>query len=173
MISNSSSLSKYTLCGQNSMESESQASIAEPWDAGVNGGPFEFCIKISQEVCCRLLLRKAIDIDLDHLSAQLDSPLDSIDELSMDQFRGFVAIGGSKVVAEVIHDLVSEQTQRQHSLDGIEVQRRQPIYTQEGVLGEEVFDTPALGVRWHSGSGGHFDGRSDQSEVLTVAASLQ
>ncbi len=155
------------------MESESQASIAQPWDAGVNGGLFEFCIKIGQKVCRSLLLCKAIDVDLDHLAAKLNAPLDSIDELSMDQFRGFVAMGGSKVVAEVIHGLVSEQTQRQHSLDGIEVQRRQTIYPQEGVLGEEVFDTPAFGVRRHTGSGGHFDGRSDQSEVFTVAASLQ
>lgn len=38
------------------MESESEASISQPWDAGVNGGPFEFCIEISEEVCCCLLL---------------------------------------------------------------------------------------------------------------------
>jgi hypothetical protein len=46
---------------------------------------------------------KPIDVDLDDVASQLQSPLNTVDELPMNQFRRFVMISGSEVMPKVVH----------------------------------------------------------------------
>jgi hypothetical protein len=51
------------------MEFEEKTSITQPWDAGINIGMFEFGINVCQDRLHSSLMLKAIDIDLDNISA--------------------------------------------------------------------------------------------------------
>src|SRR5712691_9035979 len=114
-----------------------------------------------------------VDIDLDDGATYLYPPLDTVDELPMDQFRRLLLIGWSEVMTEVVHHMEGEEPERQRGLDGVEMEGRQLIHPQEGVLGEKVLDPPPLGVGRHSGVRGHVTRRSDEGEILAAWLLLQ
>ena len=91
----------------------------------------------------------------------------------MDQFRRLVLVGGSEVLSEVIHHVECEQTQREHGLDRIEIEGREMVDAQEGILGKEVLNAPTLGIGRHGGGRGHVHGRGDQGEVLAITPFFQ
>src|SRR5438309_11627396 len=84
---------------------EPQPSIAQPWDTRVNASVFEFRIEVGQDRRRRGLVLKPVDADLDNVAAQLHPPLDTVDELPMDQPRRLFLIGGAEVMTEVVHHM--------------------------------------------------------------------
>ena len=93
------------------MKCEPQTSIAQPRDAWINARGFEFRIEIGQDRCGRCLMFKPIDADLDDVAASLYPPLDTVDELAMDQFWRLLLIGSSEVMTEVVDHVERQQTQ--------------------------------------------------------------
>jgi hypothetical protein len=91
---------------------EPQTSVAQPWDAWGNASVFEFGIEVGQDGGGGSLMLKAIDVDLDGAAAQLSATLDTVDELTMDEFRRLVLIGRPEVMAEIVHDVEGEETER-------------------------------------------------------------
>ena len=80
------------------MKSESQTSVAQPWDARIHASVFEFGIEVGQKRRRGGFVLEPVDADLDDGAAQLHSPLDTVDELAMDQFRCLVLIGRPEVM---------------------------------------------------------------------------
>src|SRR2546428_13524836 len=91
----------------------------------------------------------------------------------MDQFWRLLLVGWPKVMTEVVHHMEREQTERQHGLDRVEVQRRQVVHPQEGVLGEKVLDPPPFGGGRHGGVRGYVRRGRDQREVRAISLSLE
>ena len=91
----------------------------------------------------------------------------------MDQFWRLCVVGWPKGMTEVVHHMEREQTERQHGLDRVEVQRRQVVHPQAGVLGEKVLDPPPCGVGRHGGVRGHVRRGRAQREVRAIALSLE
>src|SRR6266581_3386691 len=160
------------LCGQ-SVKCEPQTAVAQPWDARINASIFEFRIEVGQDRRGSRLVLKAVNDDVDDIAAQLHPPLDTVDELAMDQFRRLLLIGRSEVMTEVVHHVEREETERQHGLDRVEIQGWEMVHSQERVLRKEVLNAPPFRVGRHGGVRGHGTGGRDQGEVLAVAALLQ
>jgi len=152
---------------------EPQTAVAQPWDARVNASVFEFRIEVGQDRRGSGFVLEPIDTDLDEVAAQLHAPLHPIDELPMDQFRRLSLVGRPEVMPEVVDHMEGEEAQRQHGLDGVEMQGRQVVHPQEGILSEKVFDTPPCGVGRHSDGGSQGVGGRDQREVRAIAPLLQ
>jgi hypothetical protein len=55
----------------------------------------------------------------------------------------------------VVHHRAGEETQREHGLERVEMERRQRGHPPNGGLGAAVFHTPAFGSGWHRGVRGH------------------
>ena len=127
------------------MKCKPQTSVAQPWDARVNASVFEFGIEVAQNRCRRGLMLKPIDMDLDDVATQLHPPLDTVDKFSTDQFRRLLLISWPEVMTEVVQHVEGEETERQHSLDRVQIQGRETVYPEEGVLREEVFNAPPFG----------------------------
>ncbi len=155
------------------MKCEPQTAVAQPGDARINASICEFRIEVGQDRRGSRLVLKAVNDDVDDIAAQLHPPLDTVDELAMDQFRRLLLIGRSEVMTEVVHHMEREETERQHGLDRVEIQGWEMVHAQERVLRKEVLNAPPFRVGRHGGVRGHGTGGRDQGEVLTVAALLQ
>src|SRR5215831_18668498 len=116
---------------------------------------------------------ESVDADLDDVAVQLYPPLDPVDELTMDQFRRLCLIGWPEVMPEVVHHMEGEETQREHGLDRVEIERRQMVHPQKGVLSEEVLNAPAFGIGGHGRVRGHGARWRNEREVLAVSPLLE
>ena len=76
-------------------------------------------------------------------------------------------------MTEVVHHMEREETERQHGLNGLEIEGREMVHPQEGVFGKEVFNAPPFGVGRHGGVGGHVARRGDQREVRAITPLLK
>ncbi len=86
-----------------------------------------------------------IDADLDEVAASLYPPLDPVDARAMDQLWRLLLIGSSEVMTAVVDHVERQQTQRQHRLDRIEMEGRQRVHPQEGVVRTAVLQAPPFG----------------------------
>src|SRR6266568_7105105 len=109
-----------------------------------------------------------VDIDLDDGATYLYPPLDTVDELPMDQFRRLLLIGRSEVMTEVVHHVERKEPERQHGLDRVEMQGREMVHSQKRVLREEVLNAPPFRIGRHGSVRGHGARRCDEGEVRAV-----
>ena len=93
------------------MKCEPQTSIAQPRDAWINASVFKFCIEVGQDCRGSSLMLESVDADLDDVAVQLHPPLDTVDELAMDECRRLFLIGWPEVMPEVVHHMEGEETQ--------------------------------------------------------------
>ncbi len=94
------------------MKCAPQTAVAQPWDARIHASVFEFRIEVGQDRRGSRFVRKAVNDDVDDIAAQLHPPLDTVDELAMDQVRRLLLIGRSEVMTEVVHHVECEETER-------------------------------------------------------------
>ncbi len=69
---------------------------------------FEFGLEISQERRGRRHMLKPVDVAFDDVATQWQSPLNTVDELPMNQFRRFVVISSSEIMPKVVHGVEGE-----------------------------------------------------------------
>ena len=85
--------------------------MAQPRDAWINARGFELRIEIGQDRCSSCPMCTPIDADRDKVAASLYPPLDTVDELAMDQLWRLLLIGSSEVMTEVVDHVERQQTQ--------------------------------------------------------------
>ena len=90
-------------------EFEPQSVIAEPGDARIDAGVFEFGVEMGEEGGSGRLVFEPIDVDFDEVPAQLDPALDSIDELAVNALGRFGAVLRPEVMTEVVQGVKRDQ----------------------------------------------------------------
>jgi len=151
---------------------EPQTSIAQPRDAWINASVCKFCIEVGQDGRGSSLMLESLDADLDAVAVQLHPSLDTVDALAMEQFRRLFLLGWPEGMPAGVHHMAGEETQREHGLDRVEIERRQRVHPQKGVLGDEVLHAPAFGRGWHGRVRGHGARWGQERDVLAVAPLL-